>query len=925
MEREEKCNICRAFTLYNDFLPPVSVAHNNWQYMSFGYYDGVSVGRNLFKNNEWSLKRLWDYNVHQGIQMNGSFSYRIMWGLRCETVGSSDGTNDECWDEIFWDRQQRKKYPFLFISLLQMKKPFQFSIDERKKLEEQLTELPKRRAITYLTLDNSDMILVLQCKSYADGAEIINSFHYRKDNTIISDGERKLNYSFTVASINKDVLSKDKSIARLKETIPYAYIYAIQKQPGGICRIRKMIEDALGTGYIDHSSAVLGCNDEVIVIKDVRWCDFLRLFQDNTGILNHSNPIYAEMLTGVTTIVGKNQNEDDQRLGQKTEQALETNNDDEILLSDCMRIKCQNVINSVKSACMDNVKRGIYQVINSLHKFETTPFSDYLFQTVLLPLNMVIDMADPKIWISPEYYYTSFYEFMKGVNLYAQNAGHTDRQFTQTPDMNIRIYDTPVKLNAFYNAFIYYLKTYLNSFEEKDENHEYEFLACPGVTNCMRVQELFKQISTTKRLFLVEMPENQIYNPEMMMVMLAHEVSHFVGTGVRNRKLRLKCAEEMLGKIIVKYFRAQVKQCILQRTVNHETKEFEFIDNEEYWRKTEDSIVSDIRAFVSDYPRYLKTKKFSRMNAENKELLKRMMEHRENHSELLHMYMIDAAAFILQDKKKERWSYLAEKDFLYWIEKDSSLAEKRKSQLKEHILNASGCFLSYDLWNEDALSAKSVIDMMIYFLKECFADLMAIMTLELSMAEYLNAILQSNEEKKTFRNPAISGLDIRSALVTCCMCYDDQSLGYTWSERELEAISAGNDEELKNLRKRILNFKEDYLDEGSHNRYEDATENRALDMMLDVDILEIMMTYLLNCKQSFAEGKVVTGQKGKAATGQQKSLVEIYHCLSENNVEKLTVKIQDYVDQYLAEIKVKNRTYAEESDKDENGCRRISE
>lgn len=134
MGSEDKCNICRAFTLYNDFLPPVPEAHKTWQYMSFGYYDGVSVGRNLFKNNEWSLKKLWDYNVQQGKQMDGSFSYRILWGLRCETVGSPEGTDAECWDEKFWNYRERKKYPFLFISLLQMKKPFQFSVDERNNL-----------------------------------------------------------------------------------------------------------------------------------------------------------------------------------------------------------------------------------------------------------------------------------------------------------------------------------------------------------------------------------------------------------------------------------------------------------------------------------------------------------------------------------------------------------------------------------------------------------------------------------------------------------------------------------------------------------------------------------------------------------------------------------------------------------------------
>ncbi len=41
-------NICRPFVLYNDFLPPGSEIHETWDYLAFGYYDGLSVGENLF-------------------------------------------------------------------------------------------------------------------------------------------------------------------------------------------------------------------------------------------------------------------------------------------------------------------------------------------------------------------------------------------------------------------------------------------------------------------------------------------------------------------------------------------------------------------------------------------------------------------------------------------------------------------------------------------------------------------------------------------------------------------------------------------------------------------------------------------------------------------------------------------------------------
>ena len=43
-------NICRAFTLYNDFALPGNTEINPGEYLSFGYYDGISVSGNLFQD-----------------------------------------------------------------------------------------------------------------------------------------------------------------------------------------------------------------------------------------------------------------------------------------------------------------------------------------------------------------------------------------------------------------------------------------------------------------------------------------------------------------------------------------------------------------------------------------------------------------------------------------------------------------------------------------------------------------------------------------------------------------------------------------------------------------------------------------------------------------------------------------------------------
>ena len=48
-------NVCKAFTLYNDSALPGNTEANQGEYVSFGYYDGISVSRNLFEDVKYPL------------------------------------------------------------------------------------------------------------------------------------------------------------------------------------------------------------------------------------------------------------------------------------------------------------------------------------------------------------------------------------------------------------------------------------------------------------------------------------------------------------------------------------------------------------------------------------------------------------------------------------------------------------------------------------------------------------------------------------------------------------------------------------------------------------------------------------------------------------------------------------------------------
>lgn len=548
-------NICRPFVLYNDFLPPGSEIHETWDYLAFGYYDGLSVGDNLFEQSDCSFGRLWDYEKKQLKNLKGKYSEKILFGFRNEHLTDPTCSRDsEFWKQA---KEETTVYPFIFLTLLQVKTTFpEMNLQNRRKLEEALSSPGIMQAISYLTLDSSDIILILMCKRYRDGAEILDRFHRESENSPLKTCGLNLTYSFTIAAIQRHQLNYHlESLAYSQnENLHKAYVYIIEKEPGSIDYVRdeigQQMKELATEDKKDHlrKESVLGCNDEVIVIEDVPWISFLRLFQDQTGVLNNSSKIYQENLVGGTTIIAQPQ-ELCTKKGNHWKNINENRKDNAQqipLLSE----KLRNIIGQLNSGNIqqfEDLNRYLYQITNSLQKFEKSAFPDYILISAFLPLNMVMKIAEKRDKKTEGRFLDSFYEFIKGLNVYVQNATHSDRQFTQTLNFDIKIYSAPVKITAFYNAFIYRLKRHL-SFSCTDEiKHTYEFLTCLGVADNLKVLELFKNVVDTQRLFLVNIPEHQAYNPRQMLVMLAHEVGHFVGQTVRDRERRLTHARIIMA------------------------------------------------------------------------------------------------------------------------------------------------------------------------------------------------------------------------------------------------------------------------------------------------------------------------------------------------------------------------------------------
>lgn len=864
-------NICRPFTIYSDFLPPAKDSRT-WEYLSFGYFDGVDVGDNLFQSGSWDMEKMWHYTEGQKQQLNGTYTEQTVFGFRTEM-------EEERYDEQFWNREILEEYPFLFLVLLQDAHRGSALTDlwrNRRDLEGELN-VGGLKAISYLTLDSSDLLLVLACKEYSVGAALIDSFHVGDGKSALSANGWELCYSYSIPSVRKNFLNKNNRIEQMQGVLDSVFIHVIEKEPGSIENIYQAIVKEWPNGT--EKKAVLGCNDDLIILRKVPWKIFLRFYRDKDGILNHSNPVYHDNIIGVTTILGEIEKP------RMLRNALDTGNAE--TLSGILRKKCKEMSLEKNSGNGLAVRKELLSILNSLEKYERTPFHDYIFLSALKPIKMLMDMvivADKKR-DGNKYYY--FYSFLTSFNLYAQNSVRSDRQFTEVPDFNIRIYDTPAKLNALYNAIIYELKNILNEYSmETEGRHDYEFLTCPGVVSNMQVREVYPNSIKNKRLFLVDIPEKQVFSPKLMLTMLSHEISHFVGSGIRLRDYRCECVLEVLATVLTRYLYDKMDKFVNDR--DH----LEYITGEEYWLTLRNEVAMQMKEFIKwESKDEFIQERFEKPSDQNKAQWKERLEQYAYHSNMLKLLLEDYMSMICQEQRF--WEYPLKREFLYQVKCGKSVedAQQREKALEKELRDWTWKLNCYTEWNPAELSVKSIIDRVMYLFKECFADLGAVLLLNLSVKDYLDAILFSAQDQGMTIIDLIrrKNVIVRGALLCYSMIYVDEDGYAMWTENELKELAAGNGE-LGDLAAALWNVMNMYKNNtGVGNGFFGKDWNFLYNRLA----LEKLPLYLKECRKSYEQT-----YREKNMTLKQQGLLNIFNTFSKESVEQVIADIQEYIDAY---------------------------
>lgn len=821
--------VCRPVLLHNEFVP-AKTGKRDWDYRMFGHQDGMTVGDCILFHNASNYVELFDVCQSYEKERHDYFT-QILFGFHTDVDKES----------AFWEDDK----PFLYITLLQ------FCNNNIKKLvnyfengdfcQNSLENIgypgsaDDVNILVYSSLDNSDLILMIKCAHARIGEMLINSLH---QNANIHPC--KIRNSYSMLGVRTNDIKADGKLANEEETIDFLELRIVEKKSNSVgalhTELKKHFAMVKSKAEVERM-LTLGTEDETIIIKNAMWKDLIACYRDETGILCNSNPEAAKYSNTISAKIMLSVKD----TGNYTyDFEPETGK----LFCDVLGERLKEVYDNRCDEKSKTEQKNLMQVINALWRFEysyrTEPvFSDYNFYSMYMPLYTLIDLLHS----SKNTQDKSYYEFMMCIKLRTQNFVKPDRVYTQMTDFNIRYFDIPAKLIVLYSAYVYYLKKVLNT----DPYINYEFLISPGVTDTTRVMELFCMASETSRLMLIKLPERQTYNIKLMFIILCHETAHYVGRTVRMRQERTRHMIHICGRMITLAMKSYIE------TRSGDDK---WIFIKENWDAAEDKLKDWLAYYLARETdeKYVKIKygddmvrsiQASEDNDDNCYNRTDVLEKTLNAviDEMLRSKGETIFRFAIWDQYQQDKQNIKDMDWEAYCETENNLLKK--------CLNE---FLGERDRQDDSLNVRNAIGTVLYLLKECYADVICILTLQLSVRDYLSAIKENiNASMWSIEEASETILIPRIALVMQSihepLDVNRKTSGYfRWTDTEFN-YSAEEEPEIYCLESAARRFSYKYMGEENLNGFIN-TENGA-SVVYDRTILLEILSYLKKCQETF--------------------------------------------------------------------------
>lgn len=528
------------------------------QSYSFCYYDMIEVQRVEIRDGPVLKDAYLLAQTERGKRKAGLGSGRSLVAVMdIEPDGTSGYTRNDI--DMFWS--QEREFPLFFVSMLNLAKTEDLE-DTLKEIKETFRDLPH---LAYITFDHCDIILFCRGDSFQEYARHIFKLYYASEKGL---GDAITLYSFldckrlpekeerfaTLIRVGvKDYLAREQFYEKLSkfekdnkyETLSKYWL--LERNDIGFYR-----EDATLHWLMQVRNVVLDMERENGGKPWYTTYSLTVLIPDGTdgyqGWRNYDH-------------LGKSQTANDLR--ERVDYLYKEFKEKYEAVHDRLRNQKTQVY------CDQVFLRWLEESYHLVVSLMSSRLSEDL-GVCLLPQFMDMFIYGSRLFSEPEAItrndleraQKSFGDFFSNIAVLVDSMNQTDRQFVQVPAFHLPSFNIPPQIMAFYTVIVRKMLAVL-----RDDNKDifYGFTIAPKLVNTLSVFSLsIQDIPQKDEWISMNMDEMSFYTLRLTMETIAHEVSHYIGEDLRKRKVRkeamIKCAFQLLLGELARRFAAEVDE-----------------------------------------------------------------------------------------------------------------------------------------------------------------------------------------------------------------------------------------------------------------------------------------------------------------------------------------------------------------------------
>ncbi len=706
----KEMNITRLLKLYKQHYLKSYGEMAEKEYSCWGYFDCMEVDqvknraeRGLLMNNKnGDMTDLWYASANATEELSGHYGQQSIGLFRYEA-----DTETIVKDQEFWEEE--KKGIILIASMIQLTDHSNVS-QIMTEIEQTIFDSEYRDmgicGITYRTLDNFDLILFLKGNSYVVMSKLIDEVGKRKD----------VRYKYSVCGIAQKYLDQVSDQSKIDD-IEYNGNKLVNDDIAEvwleIVSNGKADLNNLSADFGDRAkyARVLGYMDNTICIRNTNMWKVVRLFRGGDAGITHKNKEFGNAIYNISTVILPTWTE----IGCENRTVSQLNS--EKINGWCMKKieilkQRRGVFEDDKNEVLYSNWLALIRVLNVLSQYENSLFSKDIFRIIFPSMKLIcdkfediLDHYDADNFMKQGYDSVLIIErYINEVDGMIQHLIHTSQTFMAVPGYSGSLYDIPTKMLLFYMAYAYKL---IEAFDDS-EQHIGCFI-CPLLNSKPEVQEIETK-GANEILLDIRLAQRHLYMPRAFVVILSHELYHYIVQECRSRKERAThlikiCAYALAYRLL--HVKEDVGLNIEKFSEPIAAKEKEI---QEFLVKT----IPDV------------------FKENNKESIEKAYL-----SATLSKLMTDSCYAVISDSQYGVDETLRRIQMQDW---------QKEEELKETLLQWSAFLRRVEQNGKRVLTKdtiEEIVDRFIYSFQEIYADLSSIICLELELKYYFEAILVS--------------------------------------------------------------------------------------------------------------------------------------------------------------------------------------